>query len=66
MERLTMYSSGIEVVRSSNDATPSVKAKVESRMRFTWRATMRPISLFWSSPAPTRASPMRSLRSPFR
>ena len=52
MERLTMYSRGIEVVRSSNDATPSVKAKVESRMRFTWRATMRPISLFCEQPGP--------------
>ena len=61
-----MYSRGIEVLRSSNEATPSVKPKVERRMRLTCRATIRPISLFWSSPAPTRASPMRSLRSPLQ
>src|SRR5688572_5965081 len=66
MERLTMYSRGIEVGRSSNDATPSVKANVERTMRLTWRATMRPISLFCRNPAPTRASPTRSLRSFFR
>ena len=58
-----MYSSGIAEGRSSNAATPSISAKSDTTMWFTWRATERPSSPLSSTPVWTSASPNRRLRS---